>query len=141
MVAGGALIKDARAAVGFSEGELRAFRTTEPGAQAQWDAAREDSADAFADEAMEVARTANKTQVESADARTRIDTLKWAARTRNPRAYSDKQTIDMNVRTVDLTRVIADARARLLAAEAARPAIEGAVIRPLLDKPKLDDLL
>jgi len=125
-VAAGELIKDACTAHGFSVGEMRVYRTSEPGAQAQWDAAREESADAFVEEAMEVARTSNSTQVQAADARTRIDTLKWAARVRNPRAYSDKQTIDMNVRTVDLTRVIADARKRL---EASR-VIEGAVIRP-----------
>lgn len=50
---------------------------------------------------------------DAAHARTYIDTLKWAARIRNPAAYGDKQQIDMNVRTVDLTAIIQAANARL----------------------------
>jgi hypothetical protein len=53
-------------------------------------------------------------------ARTRIDTLKWAARVRNPRVYSEKQTVDLNVRSVDLTAIIRDANARLAQAREPR---------------------
>ena len=57
---------------------------------------------------------------DSAHARTRIDTLKWAARLRNPRDYSDKAQLDVNVRTVDLTRIIEQANQRLANAPRAR---------------------
>lgn len=131
-LAAGDLVKDARAP--FSEQEMRCYRTTEPHAQTEWDAARESSADAFMDEAMEVARSKGEPMrddkgeiiigrdgkpliiaADAALARTRIDTLKWAARIRNPRLYGDKAQLDVNVRTVDLTRIISEANARLAA--------------------------
>jgi hypothetical protein len=136
-VAAGELIKDVRASLELSEGELRVYRSQVAGAELEWQTARENSADAFAEEAMAVARTSNKTQVEAADARLRVDTLKWAARMRNPKAYSDKQALDVNVRTVDLTRIIQDANARL----AASRVIEGHVVRQAIAAPLPDELL
>lgn len=154
-IAGGQFIKDTLKEYGFSDAELRAYLATEPNARAEWDAAKEQSADAFMLEALEVARNPFEevsigpdgkrlaepliVRRDSAHARTYIDTLKWAARIRNPRAYSDKQTLDVNVKTVDLTRIIQDANARLAAATAGR-VIEGAVVRAALPQ-SLDDLL
>lgn len=136
-LAAGELVKDARAP--FSEQEMRCYRTTEPQAQTEWDAARESSADAFMDEAMEIARTEGKPilndkgevvigrdgkpliiAADAALARMRVDTLKWAARIRNPRLYGDKAQLDVNVRTVDLTRIISEANARLANGRAPR---------------------
>jgi hypothetical protein len=65
----------------------------------------------------------------------KVDTLKWAARIRNPRLYGDKAQLDVNVRTLDLTRIISDAQARL----AASRIIEGHVIRAAL--PELESLM
>ncbi len=117
-VAAGDLIKDICKDLGVTTGMYRVY-LTEGGAarRAQWDDAREASADAFMDMALEEA-LANKTQFEAAHARTRIDTLKWAARIRNPRAYSDKSQLDVNVKTLDLTRIITEANARLAAGRA-----------------------
>ncbi len=134
-LAAGELIKDVRGT--FTDYDLRAYRALEDGAQAQWDAARESSADAYMEEAMDCARSEISKEL-AQHARTRIDTLKWAARIRNPRLYGDRATVDLNVRTVDLTKIIGDANARLSAARV----IEGSVVRQVLPAPgELDALL
>lgn len=117
-VASGELVRVALERAGVSRGEQYAYLVSEPGARVEWDAAREQSADSFADMALSEAM-ASYTPAESAHARTRIDTYKWAARIRNPRLYSDKQTLDVNVRTVDLTRIIHEANERLRLARSA----------------------
>ena len=76
--------------------------------------------------------------VDAAHARNAIDTLKWAAKVRNPRTYSDKQQLDVNIKTVDLTKIINDANARLAASKAGR-VIEGTVLGMAL--PRLEDIL
>lgn len=91
----------------------------------QWQAAREQSADAYADR---VSAIANNPGFDSGIARVKMDALRWLAAKRNPRAYSDKSSVDVNVRTVDLTKIIGDANARLAAAQAGR-VLEGEVLR------------
>lgn len=119
-VAAGELIKEICADLGVTRGMYRCWIAEGgPARRTEWELAREASADAFADMAIDEAM-ANKSQFEAAHARTRIDTLKWAARIRNPRAYSDKAQLDVNVKTVDLTRIIEAAHARLAAARPAR---------------------
>lgn len=138
-LAAGDLVRDVLGRAGIADSVKRAYLDTEPGARKQWDEAREASADAFYDEALAIARklpassagngaqsgdTRERPALDSNERRLLVDTLKWAARIRNPRLYSDKQTLDVNVRTVDLTRIIQDANARL--AQARAPAlIEG----------------
>lgn len=115
----------------YSVDEIRCYRNTEPNAQKEWDAAREDSADTLFDEALSVARDpfvsleAEKpgephiiVRRDPSHARTYIDTLKWAARIRNPRLYGERAQLDLNVKTLDLTRIIEDANARLIAGRA-----------------------
>jgi hypothetical protein len=126
-IASGELVTNVLRAHGITAGEKRGYLARVPAARQQWDEARECSADAYYDEALDVARgqrvrTAGNDASEHAtpardpqEARLLVDTLKWAARIRNPRLYSDKQTLDVNVRTVDLTRIIQDANARLAA--------------------------
>lgn len=101
---------------GFTHRQLRTWLSEQPAAVRQeYELAREESADALMDEAMNLART-NIDKEFATHARTRIDTLKWAARIRNPRLYGDKTTMDVNVKHVDLAGIIAAANARLLAA-------------------------
>ncbi len=157
-IAAGALIKDVLAELELKREWVSAYIAREPGRRAEWDDARERSADAFAEEALNVARDPFETVTKDsagqplaaplivrrdpAHARTYIDTLKWAARTRNPRIYSDKSTVDLNVRTVDLTRIISDANARLEMQRAAGRIIESTIVRQALPAPSsLDDLL
>ena len=131
-IAGGQLIKDARAVHGFSDNDILAYHKTFPASRLEWDGAKLASAASFMDEALTVARDpfidlgkdsdgkAVIVRRDASHARTYIDTLKWAARIRNPQAYSDKTQIDMNVRTVDLTAIIRDANARLIASQQGR---------------------
>lgn len=123
-LAAGELVRDVLARNGISSEMKRAFVLSEPGARESWDEAREASADALFDQALE---TANNGDLDPAHARVKVDTLKWAARIRNPRLYGDKAQLDVNVRTVDLTRIIQDANARLAAAREPRT-IEGEVL-------------
>lgn len=109
-IAGGAAIKATIEAAGFSTGELRAYRASVANADAEWARAKEESADALADEIRE---EANNRTADPAFARVRIDALKWLASKRNPRTYSDKMQHDVTVKSVDLTRIISEANARL----------------------------
>lgn len=127
-LASGRLVRDVLKDAGLTADMLRAYKAASAEARTQWDDAREQSADAFMDEALEVA---NNDKADPAHARVKIDTLKWAARIRNPRLYGDKAQLDVNVRTVDLTRIIEAANARLAAAQAGR-VIEAEVVRPTL---------
>lgn len=131
-IAAGELVRDALKRAGVSYGMIRAYIQGDAQRRKEWEDAREESADAFLDEAMGVARGSGDIVRDDKDAivygkdgqpliirpdaalaRVRVDTLKWAARIRNPRAYSDKAQLDVNVRTVDLTRIISEANARL----------------------------
>lgn len=134
-IAAGALIAQTVKAAGFTMDMMRAYRALDPANDAAWARAKEDSADAFTEEGLAVARkpihvinpgepgNENGTQpllipIDPASARVHVDYLKWIAAKRNPRTYSDKSQVDVNVRTVDLTRIIQDANARLAAQRA-----------------------
>lgn len=116
-VAEGENIGDACAAAKLSRHEVRHYRLKYPAADLEWQRAREQSADAYADK---VAEMACNPPLDAARARVQLDALRWLAAKRNPRAYSDKSTLDVNVRTVDLTRIIEAAQARLAAQRAPR---------------------
>ncbi len=116
---------------------VRAYFGVVPTARAEWDTAREESADAYFEQALAVA---NNRDADPAHARVLVDTLKWASRIRNPRLYGDKAQLDVNVRTVDLTRVIEAANERLLTAQQAR-VIDGTASRVPDLPPALASLL
>jgi hypothetical protein len=119
-LASGELAMVALAPTGLTRGQARHFMDSDAAARAEWASAREESADAFMERALECAMTDLPDGLAAQHARTRIDTLKWAARVRNPRVYSEKQTVDLNVRSVDLTAIIRDANARLAQAREPR---------------------
>lgn len=126
-LAAGEVMAPHYAAAGVSADQVRVWRVSRgPSAAAEWDSAREQSADAYADRAAEVA---NNPGTDSGIARVRLDALKWLAAKRCPRTYSDKATLDVNVRTVDLTRIIEAANARLLAARQVGRVVESEVIQ------------
>lgn len=103
-------------AAGTTADQVRVWRLRSPDRLAAWDAAREQSADAYADMILDVANN----HKDSNSARVRIQALQWLAAKRNPRTYNEKSQLDVNVRTVDLTRIIEAANARLAAAQAGR---------------------
>jgi hypothetical protein len=111
-IAGGAEIGKTLSAAGISRNVVRAYIASTPEARAQWDEAREASADAYFDKACAMA---NSRVLDPAAARVQLQAWQWLASIRNPRVYSQKATLDVNVRTVDLTRIISDANARLAA--------------------------
>ena len=115
--ADGQLVRDALNERGLTRDMLRAYLVANPQARIEWDSAREQSADALFEDALQVAYN---TGLDPAHARMRADVLKWAARIRNPKLYGDKAQLDVNVRTVDLTRIIESANARLHAAQSMR---------------------
>lgn len=158
-VASGAGIKKTIEQHGLKTDWVRAFRGMDATAEAEWVKAKEESADALSEEGLEIARNPIKViqpgepgnedgtkpliiRIDPAFARVHVDYLKWLAAKRNPRTYSDKAQLDVNVRTLDLTRIIEAANARLAGAPRARilehnaPALE--LLAPAL---KLADLL
>lgn len=118
-LAAGELITDILKTYGFTRDQFRWHVLSVPEMRRAWDDAREQSADALFEEAMIVARTPVDKEL-AQSARLHVDTLKWAARIRNPRLYGDKAQLDVNVRTVDLTAIIRDANARLAAQQQGR---------------------
>jgi hypothetical protein len=132
-VASGGLIGAGIRAKGLTPDQVRVYRTTNPQAAKEWEEARIQSADAFADE---IQATIDNRELDSQFARVRVDSLKWLASKRNPRIYSDKAIIDMNVRAVDLTQIIRDAQLRLAQARAGR-LVNGESERVLDDAPAL----
>ena len=135
-MAAGEIMAPHYAAAKVTADQVRVWRMQDPARVAEWDAAREQAADAFADMILE---TANSSKADSNAARVKIQALQWLAGRRNPRVYGDRQSVDVTVRTIDLTRIIADANARLSAAR--QQAIEGEVLRQALPAPELDALL
>lgn len=136
-VAEGEQIGKAIESMGFTRDVVRCYWSLFPERKRLWDVAKESSADALADQALE---TASDRTLDPAFARVRIDLLKWLAAKRNPRLYNDKQTIDLNVKTVDLTAVIQDANRRLAHAQQGR-LIEGEVIRLALPQASIEDYI
>ena len=112
-------------AAGTTADQVRVWRIEDPARVTEWDTARAQSADAYADMILE---TANSAAADSNAARVKIQALQWIASRRDPRTYGDKAQVDVNVRTIDLTRIIQDANARL----AATRIIEGEVLKPAL---------
>ena len=110
-----------------SADQVRVWRVAGgPERAAEWDAAREQSADAYADQ---VAGIINNPGGDSGLARVRVDGLKWLAAKRNPRGYSDRVDHNVTVKTIDLTRIIEAANRRLADARV----IPGEVVRPELE--------
>lgn len=128
---------------GVTANQVRVWRCEDPARGRQWDEAREQSADAFAEQIVEVA---NNRMDDAAAARVRIQALQWIAGRRNALRYGDKAQLDVNMRTVDLTRIIDAANQRLIAARAAGQVVATRVIEhgaglALPDKESIDDLL
>lgn len=113
----GARIDLTSAEYGLTRADLWAYRHGKPELVAQWYDAIKDSADAFVDRMVEVMDEAGK---DAKAARVRLAGLQWIAEKRDPDRYGQRTRADINVKTVDLTRIIQDANARLAAAKQGR---------------------
>lgn len=109
-IAAGAEIRTALGSNLVTRGQIRAYLAGEAGAREQWNDAKRDSADSYFDQVLSIAYNPGP---DAAAARVSIDGWKWLAAKRNPAEYNDKAQLDVNVRSVDLTRIISDAQARL----------------------------
>lgn len=115
VVADGGHIGKACENAGLKREHIRIRMLEQPSMRAQWDLAREQSAESYFDQILDIIHNPGADREHT---RVKVDALKWMAAKRNPRAYSDKHTLDVNVKTVDLTRIVQDANARLAQARA-----------------------
>lgn len=72
-----------------------------------------DSADAYVQKAQQVIEDDS---INPKAARVKLSGYQWLAEKRDPDKYGQRTRADINVKTVDLTGIIADANARLAAA-------------------------
>jgi hypothetical protein len=114
-IAAGEEVRHAIAAVGLKRDAVRSYRALEPDADEQWKAARQDYAQSLFDEVMQIARSRSKDQIEATDKRELLNHLRWSLQKLDPKNYSDKAQLDINVKSMDLTRIIEAANARILA--------------------------
>lgn len=129
-IASGMEIRKALAKNGTTHEHCRAYRAMVPGADEEWRRAKEDSADADFDEIKTIIYNPD---IDPKRARVMVDALRWTAGKRNPRVYGDRATLDVNVKTVDLTKIIQDANARL--ANARQPQVIDGTAERVLDAP------
>ena len=124
IAAGDTTINGAIKAAGLTNDDVRAYRRDIAGADLEWKQAKEERADSLVDE---IHATLNNSKLDPQYARVKIDALKWLAAKFYPHFYNDKATLDINVKTLDLTQIVNAAQARLIAARAER-VIDGTVI-------------
>lgn len=111
-LASGAAVNHVLKSHQLTRGIIAAFMAGEPGAREQWETAKEVSAEEFFDRLVQLA-TAEFKDIDPTRARAVMDSYKWLAAKRNPRVYSDRSQVDVNVKTIDLTRIIQEANKRL----------------------------
>jgi len=111
-LADGSSVSKALNAHGISRGVISAFIASEPDARTEWETAKEVSAEVLFDDLLELTNSRFES-IDPTRARATMDSLKWLAAKRNPRVYSDRSQVDVNVKTIDLTKIISEAHKRL----------------------------
>ena len=124
-IAAGDRVDKSLEALKITRNMVRAYLRDVAGARAEWDDAREASADAYFDELQDVTYNPGS---DPAAARVKQQGLMWMAAKRDPRRYSDRVDHNVTVKTIDLTRIIEAANARLASARV----IDGQVVVPAL---------
>ena len=118
-IAAGAELGDTLKALGLTRDAVRAYRYLVDKAEEQYQLARKESAAAMFEELRILAKTRSRDQVEAADKRAEMDIVRWMIMKLDPKNYSDKAQLDVNVKTMDLTDIVNNAAARLAAHRAA----------------------
>ena len=117
----GARVDRTCTAHGLDRRDVWAYGSKDTELRAAWYDAMKESADAFLDKAMDAAENAGK---DAKAARVQLAAYQWIAEKRDPERYGQRVRNDINVKTIDLTRIIQDANARLIAQQHGR-IIEG----------------
>lgn len=120
-ISDGRTVRDVLNEHGLSNAAVRAFRVSSPEADRAWQVARENSADAYMARLLD---TVNDATLDHRYARNVIDALKWVICKYNPRLYGDRMDHNVTVKTIDLTRIIQDANARLAMSRASSPRLD-----------------
>lgn len=113
----GARVDKTCEAHGVSTAQVWLYRNASPELRDQWRDAMKDSADAYVLKAIDAAENAADNPKA---ARVQLAAYQWVAEKRDPDKYGQRTRADINVKTVDLTGIIADANARLIAARQRR---------------------
>ena len=97
LISGGATVKEAASTFGIDRVTLWRWKEETDELRNLYARARDQSADADEDEAVEVARQSlhARSAEEVQAARLLVDTLKWRAAKRRPKEYGDKQHVDV----------------------------------------------
>lgn len=90
----GELVRDAAKAEGVSVTTVWTWAHNDDALSKLYTRAKEQAADALAEEALEVARGATNENAQAK--RLLVDTLKWAAAKRRPKEYGDKVDVTSN---------------------------------------------
>lgn len=147
-IANGDRIGDVLQALGLTRDAVRAYRVLVDKADEEYEQARKDSAASLFEDLRDLARRRSKDQVEAADKRAEMDITRWMIQKLDPKNYSDKAQLDVNVKTMDLTRIVEAANARLIAhhapitinSVAARPVTRAGDVQDAELVPTLADL-
>lgn len=116
-ISNGARVDQTCALHGLDRRIVWQYWSTDPQRRTQWYDAMKESADAFADKALDAAENASR---DAKAARVQLATYQWLAEKRDPDRYGQRMRTDVNIKTVDLTKIIQDANARLIAAQQGR---------------------
>lgn len=116
-IAAGESVGSAAEAHNLTRHELYAYRAGTPELVGAWYDAMKESADAFTDGMVAVITGEVR---DAKAARVKLTGLQWLAEKRDPERYGQRSQVNLNVKTVDLTRIISDANARLIAAQQRR---------------------
>jgi hypothetical protein len=95
-----------------------------PERREQYELARADQADYFADMLAGVNAKLLAGKIDPASARALSDNLKWAAKVGRPERYGDRSQVDLNVSRSDAPETADELRARILKTVGALPLIE-----------------
>jgi hypothetical protein len=95
-----------------------------PERREQYEAARADQADFFADMLAGVNAKLLAGKIDPASARALSDNLKWSAKVGRPERYGDRSQVDLNVSRTDVPETADDLRARILKTVGALPLLE-----------------
>ena len=118
----------------FTRSSVIAFRREMGGEfESQYDTARRDSADSAIDDIVE---TISNSDLDHRTARNKLNALMWLAEKRNPDQYAQRVRQDINVKKIDMGKILADANQRVIDYERQRlqhAAVDAITVEPIVE--------